>query len=76
MRVDQVYTQVPRGPDTAPVQICYTRLLLGSSFPDGSFALISVVDRHNDIDIQGTPGQKMPEELVMDIDAISLNQKH
>ncbi|AXI45073.1 LysR family transcriptional regulator [Sulfitobacter sp. SK012] len=76
VRVDHIYTQIPRGPDQDPVQICYARLLLGCSFPDGSFALVSVVDRHNEIEISDTPGRQMPADLVMNVDTISLNQKH
>jgi biotin operon repressor len=76
VRVDHIYTQLPRGPEGHPEQICYARLLLGCSFPDGSFALMSIVDRNNDIEIIGTPGRRMPDELVMDLDAIKLNQEH
>jgi biotin operon repressor len=75
-RLDHVYTQVPRTADAPPVQICYTRLLLGCHFPDGSFALVSMVDRHNDIDISGAPDGRMPEELVMSVDPNSLIHTH
>lgn len=75
-RVDHIYTQIPRGPENKLEQICYVRLLLGCSFPDGSFALVSMIDRHNDIDILGTPGHKMPPELVMKLEPILLNQEH
>jgi len=76
VRVDHIYTQIPRGPEATLTQICYARLLLGCTFPDGSFALVSVVDRHNDIVISGTPGAQMPTELIMDVETVSLNQKH
>ncbi len=76
VRLDHIYTQIPRGAEHIPVQICYARLLLGCTFPDGSFALVSVVDRHNNISIVGTPGKQMPADLVMDIDTVSLNQEH
>lgn len=73
LRLDHIYTQIPREAGGAPQQICYARLLLGARFPDGSFALVSVVDRHNNIQITGTPGKLMAPELVMDADL--LNQK-
>ena len=75
-RVDHIYTQIVRGPDQKLEQICYARLLLGCRFPDGSFALVSIVDRHNGIDIAGTPDVLMAPELVMDLDAIGLNEAH
>ena len=69
-RVDHIYTQIVWGPDEKLEQICYARLLLGCRFPDGSFALVSIVDRHNGIDISGTPGVLMSPELVMDLDGL------
>ncbi len=75
-RVDHIYTQIVRGPDGQLEQICYVRLLLGCRFPDGSFALVSIVDRHNGIDIAGTPDVMMAPELVMDLGEVGLNQGH
>jgi biotin operon repressor len=75
LRLDHIYTQIPRESGGAPVQICYARLLLGTRFPDGSFALVSVVDRHNNIQITGAPCVPMAPELVMELDTDLLNQK-
>lgn len=76
VRVDHIATQVARAPGTPPEQICYARILLGCSFPDGSFALVAIVDRHNGIDIPGAPIAPMAEHFVMDADEFPLNQKH
>ncbi|MEX0367123.1 MAG: LysR family transcriptional regulator [Ruegeria sp.] len=67
-RLDHIYTQLAREPGGPYFFICYQRLLLGGRFPDGSLALISIVDRHHDIEIDGlTPDdmRKMPDECVM-----------
>lgn len=76
MRVDHIATQVARTAETPPEQICYARLLLGCSFPDGSFALVSIVDRHNEIEIPGIEMARMSEEMVMDVSEVRLNLKH
>lgn len=71
VRLDHVFTQIKRDEDGPLVPICYQRLLLGGRFPDDTFALISVVDRSYEIDIDGLPKtelKRMPEELVMKID--------
>lgn len=65
MRLDHIHTRIPRTATGATTPISYERLLLGGSFPDGSFALISVVDRHNGIDIDIPQEQQMPAELEM-----------
>ena len=44
---------MPHGPDDVLRPICFARLLLGCSFPDGSFAMVSMVDRSCEIDIPG-----------------------
>lgn len=76
LRLDHISTQIPRTAGGFPEQICYARLLLGARFPDGSFALVSVVDRHNNIQITGAPDMPMAPELVMALDAELLNQKY
>lgn len=53
MRLDEVVTSLPREKGGAPVPAAYQRLLLGGRFPDGSFALIAVVDRSEKIGIPG-----------------------
>lgn len=71
VRLDHVFTQIKRDPEGSPVPISYQRLLLGARFPDGTFALISVVDRTYDLDIYGLADseiQRMPPDLVMSFD--------
>lgn len=71
VRLDHVFTQIKRDPEGPPVPISYQRLLLGARFPDGTFALISVVDRTYDLDIYGLADseiQRMPPDLVMSFD--------
>lgn len=53
LRLDQVVTKMPREPDGPLLPVCFDRLLLGSRLPDGSFALITVVDRPEEIKISG-----------------------
>jgi hypothetical protein len=53
LRLDHVATLMPHGPDDVLRPICFARLLLGCSFPDGSFAMVSMVDRSCEIDIPG-----------------------
>jgi biotin operon repressor len=53
LRLDHVATLMPHGPDDVLRPICFARLLLGCSFPDGSFAMMSMVDRNCEIDIPG-----------------------
>jgi hypothetical protein len=57
LRLDHVATQMPHGPNDEMRPICFARLLLGSRFPDGSFAMISMVDRSSQIDIPGLDPQ-------------------
>jgi biotin operon repressor len=53
LRLDHVATLMPHGPDDVMRPICFARLLLGCRFPDGSFAMVSMVDRSCEIDIPG-----------------------
>lgn len=67
-RLDHVFTHLPRGPEGAPEPVSYERLLLGSKFPDGSFAMISTVRRTYDLEIMGVTREmlrQMPEEFLM-----------
>ncbi|MEM8654823.1 MAG: LysR family transcriptional regulator [Pseudomonadota bacterium] len=67
-RLDHVFTQLQREPGGHYFSICYQRLLLSGRFPDGSLALISIVDRHHDIEIDGlSPDdmKEMPDDCVM-----------
>ena len=53
LRLDHIATQMPHGPDDVMRPICFARLLLGCRFPDGSFAMVSMVDRASKVDIPG-----------------------
>ncbi|MGJ8590806.1 MAG: LysR family transcriptional regulator, partial [Yoonia sp.] len=53
VRLDEVVTQIPREEGGGPIPLAYKRLLMASRFPDGSFALIAVVDRSRSITISG-----------------------
>lgn len=67
-RLDHIHTQLQREPDGPYLPIFYQRLLLPGRFPDGTFALISVVDRHHDVEIDGideADKPRMPDDVVM-----------
>ena len=67
-RLDHVYTQLKREDDGPYLPIYYQRLLLPGRFPDGTFALISVVDRHHDVEIIGLDMDdrpRMPQDAIM-----------
>ncbi len=53
LRLDHIATLMPQGPQDVMQPICFARLLLGCRFPDGSFAMMSMVDRGVAIDIPG-----------------------
>ena len=53
LRLDHIATLMPHGPQDTLRPICFARLLLGCRFPDGSFAMMSMVDQSCDIDIPG-----------------------
>jgi biotin operon repressor len=68
VRLDHIYTQFPYGPDGISSPICYQRLLLGARYPDQSYAMISVVRRTYDVQINGVTDEmlrQMPEEMLM-----------
>lgn len=53
VRLDQVVSKAPRGEKGEIETIAFQRLLLGGYLPDGSFALLVVVDRPDSISISG-----------------------
>lgn len=70
VRLDHIHTQLPDMDGTKMVPISYQRLLMGCRFPDGSFALATLVSRTHDIEIQGLSEaqvKSMPAKLMMDI---------
>lgn len=75
MRIDQVVTRVPRQAGGEPQHLVFERLLLGTHVPDGSFALMVVVDRPDKIRVAGV-GQSSLDEMDSDVqlDFSALNQ--
>lgn len=69
LRLDQVATRVPRVPGGEPVTICFQRLLMGARMPDGSFALVTVVDRAEKIAVSGLD-QRWIDEMPTDAKVI------
>ncbi|WP_298858324.1 LysR family transcriptional regulator [uncultured Sulfitobacter sp.] len=68
VRLDHCYTKLFNEEKGEPVPICYERLLLGSRFADGSFAMVSTVRRTYDIEIEGVTDEMlrlMPERYLM-----------
>ncbi|XDA98773.1 LysR family transcriptional regulator [Sulfitobacter sp. LCG007] len=75
IRLDHIHTMMPREEGGPMLPISYQRLLMGGRFPDGSFALLSVVDRCYELRIEGLEDSEirsMPEELVMEVDENAL----
>lgn len=67
LRLDHVCTLLPRVEGGDMVPLSYQRLMLGGTFPDGTFALISVVERCYDLSIDGVSPEQvkmMPEEML------------
>lgn len=52
-RLDHIYTAVPREEGGEMISVSYKRLMLAGRFPDGSPALIGVVEPTRDVIIQG-----------------------
>ncbi len=68
MRLDHCYTTLYNGELDAPTPICFERLLLGSRFADGSFAMVSAVNRTYNVEIEGVTDEMlrlMPEKYLM-----------
>lgn len=69
VRLDHIHTRMDRGEEGHPEPISFKRLLMGCHYPDGSFALASLVVRSHFLDIKGLSQDRieaMPVELVMD----------
>lgn len=69
LRLDHCLTVLPRPDIGKNTPVSFERLLLGSWFADGSFAVLSAVRLTHDIEILGVPEDMlklMPESLVMD----------
>lgn len=72
-RLDHIHTMVPRTANAPPTPASYKRLLLGGRLPDESFALLSVAEYCDVVEIPGLdpelmvpmpPDVKLPTELV------------
>ncbi len=69
MRLDEVATRIPRERGGVTFPLVYQRLLLGGLFPDGSAALVVVIDRPEEINILGLDNSYfdgMPTDVVLD----------
>ncbi|MEO0390290.1 MAG: LysR family transcriptional regulator [Pseudomonadota bacterium] len=55
LRLDHVHTTVARSENEPMMPLSYMRLLLGARYPDGSFALVNIIERTNDIQIEQMP---------------------
>lgn len=69
LRLDHIATLMPHGPDDVMRPICFARLLLGCRFPDGSFAMVSMVDRSTQIDIPGLDPEMIAQAGLVEIAA-------
>jgi hypothetical protein len=73
--LEHIHTALAQEPDGPLIPISYQRLLLASTFPDQSLALVSIVHRTYDLDIVSVTDdevRRMPEDKVMDIDVSEL----
>ncbi len=71
MRIDQVVTLVPRENGLPPRHLVFERLLLGCQMPDGSFALMVVVDRPDRIRVAGlsqSPLEAMDQDVFVNFE--------
>ncbi|MCG7493775.1 LysR family transcriptional regulator [Thalassobius sp. Cn5-15] len=69
LRYDHVHTRMDRGEFGMNEPISFKRLLLGCRYPDGSFALASLVVRSHNLRIHGLSQEeieRMPASLIMD----------
>lgn len=71
MRIDQVVTLVPRENGLPPRHLVFERLLLGCQMPDGSFALLVIVDRPDRIRVAGlsqSPLEAMDKDVFVNFE--------
>lgn len=67
LRLDHVCTLLPRVENGPLIPLSYQRLMLGGTFPDGTFALLSAVERCHELRIEGVSEEQakmMPEEML------------
>ena len=61
VRVDHVYTKISRKHGDVPEPISYQRLILRCMFPNGDYALVTLVDRTTSVQIAGVNLDDFPE---------------
>jgi hypothetical protein len=69
LRLDQVATRMPRVPGGPLLPVCFQRLLMGATMPDGSLAMITVVGRSEKISVDGLDQawiDDMPDDVRVD----------
>lgn len=74
VRLDHIHTLVPRSKETPPEVATYQRLLLGGSLPDGTFAMLSVAEYTNEIDIPGIDAASLapsPPDVILPENTLS-----
>lgn len=70
-RLDHIYARLSRSKDGPLQPVCFQRLLLSCTFPDGTPVLASIVARTHRLDIPGLSRDKilaMPKDLVMEFE--------
>lgn len=70
LRLDHIVTKMQRSAEVGLEPISYQRLAMGCRFPDGSFALATLVDRTHNILIEGLPEHmrtEMPVDKIMSV---------
>jgi len=60
VRLDHVYTQVPKGDQGTVTPVGYARLMMGGRFPDQSQALFALVEPTADLVIEGLDSALIP----------------
>lgn len=67
-RLDHCFTMIHNEEYGESIPVAYERLLLGSRFADGSFAMVTTVRRTYDVEIEGVTDEmlrQMPEKFLM-----------
>ena len=78
VRLDHICTRIPRRRDGPLLPVSFQRMLLGSSFPDGEFALVVLADRTYNISINGLEKnqiREMPEDLLTVFETNTVNEQ-
>lgn len=74
VRLDHVFTLVPRESDGTLQPVNYQRLMLGGRFPDGSLALYALVEPSADVEIFGLDQGKIVQpsaEIMVNFDPVN-----